>query len=137
MIDDDFIMGTDLEDHINEDELPLIDDVEVLNKDRLLLIKIHTNLAKLAMDTYQAQPGNQVHLQFAALNLLDNLFSNLLPIPSLMNMIMKYFNDANRELMGNGPRPRILSNSILSQSAAQSEIGGLMSSNNVMHRESR
>jgi hypothetical protein len=58
MIDDDFIMGTDLEDHMNDDELPLIDDVEVLNKDRLLLIKIHTNLAKLAMDTYQAQPGN-------------------------------------------------------------------------------
>lgn len=78
-----------------------------------------------------------MHLQFAALNLLDNLFSNLLPIPSLMNMIMKYFNDANRELMANGPRPRILSNSILSQSVAQSEIGGLMSSNNPMHRESR
>lgn len=58
MIDDDFIMGTDLEDHINDDELLLIDDVEVLNKDRLLLIKIHTNLTKLAMDTYQAQPGN-------------------------------------------------------------------------------
>jgi hypothetical protein len=31
MIDDDFIMGTDLEDHMNDDELPLIDDVEVLN----------------------------------------------------------------------------------------------------------
>jgi hypothetical protein len=75
-----------------------------------------------------------VHLQFAGLNLLDNLFSNLLPIPSLMNMIMKYFNDANRELMANGPRPRILSSSIISQSAAQSEIGGLMSSNNAIYR---
>ncbi len=45
-------MGTDLGDHMNDDELPLIDDVEVLNQDRLLLIKIHTSLAKLAMDTY-------------------------------------------------------------------------------------
>lgn len=86
-------MGTDLGDHINEDEVPLIDDVEVLNKDRLLLVKIHTSLIKFATEEFTKQPG-QVHLQFAALNLLDYLFSNLLPIPSLTNMIIKHFVDA-------------------------------------------
>ncbi len=54
-------MGTDLGDHINEDEVPLIDDVEVLNKDRLLLVKIHTSLIKFATEEFTKQPG-QVHL---------------------------------------------------------------------------
>ena len=76
-----------------------------------------------------------MHLQFSVLNLLDNLFSNLLPIPSMLNMILKFYTNA---LSGSGgSRPRIMSNSILSSSAAQSEIGAIMSSNNLMHRESR
>ena len=31
LIDDDFIMGTDLGDHMNDEDLTLIDEVEVLN----------------------------------------------------------------------------------------------------------
>jgi len=31
LIDDDFIMGTDLGDHINDEEVTLVDEVEVLN----------------------------------------------------------------------------------------------------------
>ena len=118
MIDDDFIMGTDLGDHINEEDTPLLDEVEVLNSDRLVLIKIYTNLIKLAIDEQHNQT-DQVHMQFSALNLLDNLFSNLLPIPSLSNMIIKFYTNSLLYQVGsNGARPRIMSNSVLSSSAA-------------------
>jgi hypothetical protein len=41
-MDDDFIMGTDL----GDDEGTFVDEVEVFNSERLLLIKIHTQLIK-------------------------------------------------------------------------------------------
>ena len=53
IMDDDFIMGTDLGDHMNDEEAPIVDEVEVLNPDRLLLVKIHTTMIKLAIDEYQ------------------------------------------------------------------------------------
>jgi|LauGreDrversion4_2_1035121.scaffolds.fasta_scaffold124209_1 hypothetical protein len=88
------------------------------------------------MEEFQKQHG-QVHLQFSVLNLLDNLFSNLLPIPSMLNMILKFYANALKSNSGGGSRPRIMSNSILSSSAAQSEMAAIMSSNNQLHRESR
>lgn len=54
MIDDDFIMGTDL-DHINDDDhlSHSIEEVEVINSDRQILIKLHTLMIRLAIDKLQ------------------------------------------------------------------------------------
>ena len=61
------------------------DEVEVINKEKLILIKLHTRLIRVAIDKRECD----VHLQFYALNLIDNLFANLMPVPNLLNLIMK------------------------------------------------
>jgi hypothetical protein len=98
LIDDEpFIIGTDIDNlnaEVYDEENTFCDEVDVINSDRLILIRIHISLIKLAIDTYQKKPqgSGDVHLQFHALNLMDNLFSNLLPVPSLLNVFMKHYN---------------------------------------------
>ena len=118
MVDDEFIMGTDIDREVDE-ESPVVDEVEVLNSDRLILVRIHTTLIKLCLERYSRTPD--VHLQFHALNLLDFLFANLLPVPSLLNTVMKYH---HTQVLGlhsaQQPRARMMSHSV---NSSGSEMG--------------
>ncbi len=93
---DDFIIGTDLIEGYEEEDAIFADEVEVINADRLILIKIFTSLVKLSTDAFsKKQINNQmgdVNLQFHTLNMLDNLFANLLPVPNLLNIFMRHYN---------------------------------------------
>ncbi len=88
-LDFQMMIGTDI-DQINPDDFyqTLVEEVEVITKDKLTLIKLHTSLIQVGMDEVKKNPSD-IHLQFHVLNLLDYLFSNLLPVPSLLNLIMK------------------------------------------------
>lgn len=50
---DDFIIGTDIIDPeaYEEDETAFTDEVDVINSDRLILIKLYTSLIKLSTDS--------------------------------------------------------------------------------------
>ena len=79
------MIGTTDIDHLNEDVVQTIsDEVDVINSDRLILIRVYMSLTKLAID----KANNDVHMQFHALNMLDNLFANLMPVPSLLSHVM-------------------------------------------------
>lgn len=78
---------------VDDDDQIFSDEVEVINSNRSVLIKLHMALIKQANERYFRTFRNggtaDVQMHFYALNLLDYLFANLLPIPSLFNMTMK------------------------------------------------
>ena len=60
-------------------------DVEPITPERLALIQLYYRVAKMSLDT-----ENDFYLQFSALILLDNIFQNLMPVPSFTNELQKH-----------------------------------------------
>lgn len=86
----------------------------MITRDKLTLIKLHTSLVALGMEEVKKNP-HDIHLQFHVLNLLDYLFANLLPVPSLLNLVMR------RQQWS---RPRGLSHSVPANEVASQEHRG-------------
>lgn len=86
------MIGTDeLDEQVfpeEEEERILSEEVEVFRAERMVLIKIHTTLIKVAIEAYNKSSKNDVTMQFLALNLLNSVFSRLLPVPTLLNLVM-------------------------------------------------
>lgn len=59
----------------------------LLDRDRLLLVKIHASLIKVECDQQAQQQDATVKL--CVLNLMQNMFANLLPTPTLKNMVIQ------------------------------------------------
>jgi len=109
------MIGTEI-DQINPDDFyqTVGEEVEVVTRDKLTLIKLHTSLVALGIDEVKKSP-HDIHLQFHVLNLLDYLFANLLPVPSLLNLVMR---------RQTGSRPRGLSHSVPANDVASQEHRG-------------
>lgn len=59
-------------------------DVETITPERLALIQLYYRVAKMSLET-----ENDFYLQFSALILLDNIFQNLMPVPTFPNELYK------------------------------------------------
>jgi hypothetical protein len=59
-------------------------EVEVITPERLALIQLYFRVAKMSLET-----ENDFYLQFSALILLDNIFQNLMPVPTYANELYK------------------------------------------------
>ena len=59
-------------------------DVEIITPERLALIQLYYRVAKMSLDT-----EHDFYLQFSALILLDNIFQNLMPVPTYANELFK------------------------------------------------
>ena len=57
---------------------------EFISPERLALIQLYYRVAKMSLET-----ENDFYLQFSALILLDNIFQNLMPVPSFANELQK------------------------------------------------
>lgn len=75
-------------------------------------------MIRLAIE--KQQKSQDVNMQFHVLNLIDYLFANLLPVPSVFNLIMKYHLQSARNFNNyqhrtnnnlNAHRPRLMSHS--------------------------
>ena len=95
LVEDEFnlIIGTDI-DQINPDDYyqTIGEELEYISLDRLILVKLHISLINVGMEELKRIGGSSsnVHMQFHVLNLLDYLYANLLPVPSLLNLIMRH-----------------------------------------------
>ena len=59
-------------------------EVEMITPERLALIQLYYRVAKMSLEA-----ENDFYLQFSALILLDNIFQNLMPVPSFANELYK------------------------------------------------
>jgi hypothetical protein len=59
-------------------------DVEKITPERLALIQLYYRVAKMSLET-----EHDFYLQFSALILLDNIFQNLMPVPTFANELYK------------------------------------------------
>jgi len=59
-------------------------DVEMITPERLALIQLYYRVAKMSLET-----EHDFYLQFSALILLDNIFQNLMPVPTYANELYK------------------------------------------------
>jgi hypothetical protein len=72
-------------DNLNDDCLH--DEVDIINKERLVLIQLHALFIRIAIE--QFSQSHDSYLQFHTLNLMDNMFSNLMPVPTFQNVMIK------------------------------------------------
>lgn len=63
--------------------------VEKISPERLALIQLYYRVAKMSLEA-----ENDFYLQFSALILLDNIFQNLMPVPSFANELYKKQNNS-------------------------------------------
>lgn len=73
--------------HLKGDKRVVTHEVDYISVHRLALIQMFVNCAKTSLDVQ-----NDSYLQFSALILLDNLFQNLMPVPSYANEMFKLQN---------------------------------------------
>jgi hypothetical protein len=62
-------------------------EVEGISPERLALIQLYFRIAKMSLES-----ENDFYLQFSALILLDNIFQNLMPVPTYANELFKIKN---------------------------------------------
>lgn len=74
-------------------------EVEIITPERLALIQLYYRVAKMSLET-----ENDFYLQFSALILLDNIFQNLMPVPSYANELYKR---KNRKSGSQCPRDQV------------------------------
>jgi len=59
-------------------------EVDIISQDRLALIQLFVKVAKTSLES-----ANDSYLEFNSLILLDNIFQNLMPVPSYPNELLK------------------------------------------------
>jgi len=64
--------------------------MQVITPERLALIQLYYRVAKMSLET-----ENDFYLQFSALILLDNIFQNLMPVPTYANELYKKHSKKN------------------------------------------
>lgn len=59
-------------------------EVDIISQDRLALTQLFAKVIRISFET-----SNDSYMEFSSLILLDNVFQNLMPVPSYPNELLK------------------------------------------------
>ncbi|CDW83869.1 UNKNOWN [Stylonychia lemnae] len=71
--------------NLNEDMIQ--EEIDIINRERLILIQLHAQFIRYCSEQYDLT--HDAHMQFHTLNMIDNLFTNLMPVPNFQNLMIK------------------------------------------------